>query len=343
MKYFILITLVMITACAPNAPEMQSLTVIVHDSFSVSETVAKQFEQANNAKLIFLKSGDAGTMLNKAILTKDAPLADVLYGVDNTFLSRALKADIFERASPAIPESIPSEFMTGAVPDAFPIDYADVCINYDKSYFSENHLTVPTSLEQLVDPSYNGLLVVEDPNTSSPGLAFMLATQVHFGEAWLEYWQSLLQNKVVIVDSWETAYYTNFSGSSGHGAQPMVVSYATSPAAEVIFADPPVDVAPTGSIIGPETCFRQIEYVGIIKGTHQRDLAEKFIKFLLTKPFQEDLPLQMFVFPVLPGADLPEAFVKYAERVEEPATLTPGEIMSNRDTWLEEWNQVMGR
>jgi thiamine transport system substrate-binding protein len=333
----------MITACAPSAAEMQSLTVIVHDSFSISETVARQFEQANNAKLIFLKSGDAGTMLNKAILTKDAPLADVLYGVDNTFLSRALEAGIFERTSLAIPDSIPSEFMTGAVPDAFPIDYADVCINYDKRYFSKNLLSVPTSLEQLQDPSYKGLLVVEDPNTSSPGLAFMLATQVHFREAWLEYWQSLLENKVVIVDSWETAYYTNFSGSSGHGAQPLVVSYATSPAAEVIFADPPVDATPTGSIIGPETCFRQIEYVGIMKGTPQRDMAEKFIQFLLSEPFQEDIALQMFVFPVLPGAELPEAFVKYAERVEDPATLTPGEIMSNRDTWLEEWSQVMGR
>ena len=343
MKYIILITLVMLSACAPRAPEVQTLTVMTHDSFSVSAAVARQFEQANNAKLVFLKSGDAGAMLNKAILSMNAPLADVLYGVDNTFLSRALEAGIFEPTSPAISERIPSEFLTGAAPDALPVDYGDVCINYDKTYFSENHLSVPAALEELSDPSYKGLLVVEDPTTSSPGLAFMMATRVHFGESWLDYWQSLLENGVVIVDDWEAAYYTNFSGSSGRGLQPMVVSYATSPAAEVIFADPPVETAPTGSIVGPETCFRQIEYAGILKGTNSHDLAEKFIQFLLSKPFQTDLPLQMFVFPVLPEAELPEAFVKYAEQVDDPATLTPTEIAINRETWLEEWSQVMGR
>lgn len=343
MKYFILLTLVVLAACAPRATEIHTLTVITHDSFSVSERVARQFEQANNAKLVFLKGGDAGAMLNKAILSKEAPLADVLYGVDNTFLSRALEAGIFEPTSIATPEGIPAEFTRGAIPDVMPVDYGDVCINYDINFFSENNLAVPDTLEQLSEPGYKHLLVVEDPNTSSPGLAFMLATRVHFGASWMDYWQSLLENEVVIVDDWETAYYTNFSGSSGHGLQAMVVSYATSPAAEVIFADPPVDIAPTGSIVGPETCFRQIEYAGILKGTHERDLAQKFIQYLVSAPFQEDLALQMFVFPVLPEAKLPEAFIKYAERVNDPARLTPVEIATNREAWLQEWNQVMGR
>ena len=165
---------------------------------------------------------------------------------------------------------------------------------------------VPQSLEDLTKPEYNGLLVVENPATSSTGLAFLLATVAHFGDSFTDYWQALKDNGVVVVDGWETAYYTNFSGSSGHGPQPMVVSYGTSPAAEVIFAEKPMDDAPTASILGPDTCFRQIEFVGILKGTEQRALAEKFVDFMLGKQFQEDVPLQMFVYPVNPNAALPE-------------------------------------
>jgi thiamine transport system substrate-binding protein len=221
------------------------------------------------------------------------------------------------------------------------VDYGDVCINYDKAYFAENNLTVPQSLEDLTKAEYEGLLVVENPATSSTGLAFLLATVVHFGDSFMEYWQALKDNGVVVVDGWETAYYTNFSGSSGNGPQPMVVSYGSSPAAEVIFAETPPDDAPTASIVGPDTCFRQIEFAGILKGTPQRALAEKFIDFMLSKQFQEDVPLQMFVYPVLPDAALPEEFTKYAQAPEQVAALPPEEIAANRDAWIQAWTDVM--
>jgi thiamine transport system substrate-binding protein len=315
---------------------------MTHDSFSVSEEVVAAFETANNAKVTFLQSGDAGSMLNKAILSKNAPLADVLFGVDNTFLSRALEADLFEPyASPAL-ANIPTAFQLDPSNRALPVDYGDVCINYDKAYFAENALAVPQSLEDLTKPEYAGLLVVENPATSSTGLAFLLATVAHFGEdGYLDYWRALKANGVVVVDGWETAYYTNFSASSGRGPQPMVVSYGTSPAAEVIFADPPVDNAPTASILGPDTCFRQIEFVGILKGTQNRALAEKFVDFMLSRQFQEDVPLQMFVYPVDPNAALPEAFVKYAQAPAQTASLSPEEIASNRDRWIQEWTDAV--
>src|SRR4029453_12550248 len=174
-------------------------------------------------KLVFLKSGDAGAALNKAILTKDAPLADVLFGVDNTFLSRALEGDIFEAyASPALSE-IPKQFKIDPSNRALPVDYGDVCINYDQAYFADKNLAVPQSLEDLTKPEYKGLLVVEKPATSSTGLAFLLATVAHYGDSFTQYWQSLKDNGVVVVDGWETAYYTNFSVSSGKGPQPIVV------------------------------------------------------------------------------------------------------------------------
>jgi len=347
MKHVFLLSTLLLAACAPQVTqtqqpaEPQTLTIMTHDSFAVSEEVVKSFEQANNAKVVFLQSGDAGAVLNKAILTKDAPLADLLFGVDNTFLSRALEADIFESYDSSVLPEIHDEFKFDPSNRALPVDYGDVCINYDKAYFAENNLAVPQSLEDLTKPEYKGLLVVENPATSSTGLAFLLATITHYGDAFADYWRALKGNGVVVVDGWETAYYTNFSGSSGHGPQPMVVSYGTSPAAEVVFAEKPLDDAPTASILGPDTCFRQIEFVGILKGTQHRALAEKFVDFMLGKQFQEDVPLQMFVYPVNSNAVLPEVFVKYAQSPELPVTLSSELITLNRDEWIQAWTDIV--
>jgi len=346
ISLFLISFFFLFSACAPQAGTTpmgpQTVTVMTHDSFAVSEDVVKAFETTNNAKVTFLQSGDAGAVLNKAILTKDAPLADVLFGVDNTFLSRALEADIYEpHASPEL-LNIPDAFKLDSSNNALPVDYGDVCINYDKKYFADNALAIPQSLEDLTKPEYANLLVVENPATSSTGLAFMLATVAHFGaDGYLDYWSDLKANGIVVVDGWENAYYTNFSASSGKGPQPMVVSYGTSPAAEVIFADPPVDDSPTASILGPDTCFRQIEFVGILKGTKNRALAEKFVDFMLSRQFQEDVPLQMFVYPVNSTAALPEAFTKYSQAPEQVASLAPDVIASNRDKWIQAWTDAV--
>jgi thiamine transport system substrate-binding protein len=337
---------VILAACGPGGTSTpagpQSLTVLTHDSFAVSEDLVRQFEQENNARVNFVKGGDAGSVLNQAILTRGAPLADVLYGVDNTFLSRALDEGIFEAyRSPAL-EQIPDEYQLDAQNRALPVDFGDVCLNYDRAYFAEHGLALPQSLQDLASPEYQGLLVVEDPSTSSPGLAFLLATISIFGEdGYQEYWRALKANEVEVVDSWETAYYTSFSGSSGRGPQPLVVSYNTSPAAEVVFADPPTSEPPTGSVTAPGTCFRQIEFVGILEGAQNRPLAEKFVDFMLSRPFQEDVPLQMFVYPVLMGAQLPEVFTTAIKVPAEAVTMSPQEIAEHRDEWISGWNSVM--
>lgn len=339
---YFLLPIFLLLSCAPKPSGPQTLTVMTHDSFAATDSVIQAFEQANNAKVTFVKSGDAGAALNKAILSKDAPLADVFYGVDNTFLSRALAADIYEPYdSPAL-KNIPAEFQLDPSYRALPVDYGDVCINYDKAYFSAHNLAVPQSLEDLAKPDYKGLLVTENPATSSPGLAFLLATVKHFGDpGYLGYWKDLRQNGLVVVDGWETAYYTNFSGSSGKGPQPMVVSYGTSPAAEVMFAQTPLSDSPTASILGPDTCFRQIEFIGILKGTRQGALARKFVDFMLSAQFQADMPAQMFVYPVVLGISLPDAFVKYAQIPAQPATLSPDEIAKNRDAWIQAWTEAV--
>ncbi len=332
------------SATTPAVAGPASLTVMTHDSFSVSEDVIAAFEQQNNVKVTFLKSGDTGAALNRAILSKDAPIADVFYGTDNTFLSRALEAGIFESYASPLLATIPQEFKLDPDNYILPVDYGDVCINYDKAYFEDKSLPVPQTLEDLLQPEYRGLLVVENPATSSPGLAFLLATIAHYGtDGYLDYWKSLRQNDVVVVSDWETAYYTNFSASSGQGPQPMAVSYGSSPAVEVVYAEKPLDDSPTASIVGPDTCFRQVEFVGILKGTQQRALAEKFVDFMLSVPFQEDIPLQMFVYPVNPEAKLPDVFVKYAQIPEQPARVDPAEIAANREAWIEAWDEAVLR
>jgi len=337
---FLLFTL-LLSSCTPKTVMPQTITILTHDSFAISEDVIKAFETANNAKVSFIQSGDAGAVLNQAILTKDAPIADILFGVDNTFLSRALDADIFEAYPSPVLSDIADEFKLDPSNRALPVDYGDVCINYDKNYFTEKNLPIPQSFEDLAKPEYKNLLVVENPATSSPGLAFLLATRAHFGDDYIGYWKDLRVNGVVVVDGWETAYYTNFSASSGKGPQPMVVSYASSPAAEVVFASTPLTESPTASIVAKDMCFRQIEFVGILKNTPNQALAQKFVDFMLNQKFQEDMPLNMFVYPVNKNAKLPDVFVKYAQVAETPAVLPSDEIASNRDSWIEAWTQAM--
>jgi thiamine transport system substrate-binding protein len=339
---FIFLLMIGFVSCAPQKPA--TLTVMTHDSFAMSEDVIKQFESENHVSVVFLKSGDAGEALNRAILSKDNPQADVFYGVDNTFLTRALNADIFEPYASPLLDKIPGEFKLDPQNRALPVDYGDVCINYDKAYFADHSLHLPATLEDLTKPEYKNLLAVENPATSSPGLAFLLTTIAHFGEnGYLDFWKALRENGVMVVNDWNTAYYTQFSGSSGHGPQPMVVSYASSPPAEVIFASQPLETSPTASIVAEDTCFRQIEFVGILKGTQNQTLAQAFIDFMLSVPFQQDMPLQMFVYPVNPDAGLPDAFVQYAQEPEKPATLDPALISEKRDQWIETWTEVVLR
>lgn len=330
------------TAKAATPAYSHTLKVMTHSSFAVSEDVVTAFEKANNTRVQFIDAGDAGTALNKAILSKDNPLADVFYGVDNTFLSRALQEGIYEPYQSPLLADIPDQFKLDPTDNALPVDYGDVCPNYDKAYFSQHKLAPPKDLEDLAKPEYKGLLVVENPATSSPGLAFLLTTIGHFGqENYLDYWKSLVANDVQVVNDWETAYYTNFSVHGG--TCPIVISYGSSPPAEVVFSQTPISEPPTAVITANESCFRQIEFVGILKGTSHKELAEKWVDFMLSTKFQDDMPLQMYVFPVNKNAKLPEVFSKYLVIPKQTAQVSPQEIAANREKWLQAWTQTVLR
>jgi thiamine transport system substrate-binding protein len=335
----ILFSMVMI-GCAKTGPVQ--LNVMTHDSFAVSEPVIQAFEKENGVKVNIIMSGDVGSALNQAILTKSAPVADVFYGIDNTFLSRGLNAGIYDPYQSPMLKDIPPELQLDKSFSVVPVDYGDVCINYDKSYFSGKNLPIPLSFEDLVKPEYRGLLVVENPAISSPGLSFLLATIARFGETgYLDYWRQLRSNGVVVVNDWNTAYYTNFSASSGKGAQPMVVSYNTSPAAEVVFATSQLADAPTASLVGVDMCWRQVEFVGILKGAKNIPLARKYVDFMLGRTFQEDIPLKMFMFPANKNAVLPGEFSKYVQMPKNPASLASELIAANLDKWIAQWRKTV--
>jgi len=322
-----------------------TLTVMSHDSFNLSADVVAEWERANNTKVQFLKAGDTGAALNRALLTKNNPLADVFFGVDNTFLSRALQADAFEPYAPAGLDAIPERFRLDPQSRLVPIDYGFVNLNYDRSsdvFGDADPTTLP--LEELTKPQYNGKVVMLNPATSSPGLAFMLATIDYFGEdGWLDWWRQMRENGVVVVDGWETGYYENFSGSSGDGPQPIVVSYATSPAAEVAFSDGALSEPPTGNILPPKGSFLQIEFAGILKGARNPEAARSWMDYMLSKRLQDDIMPQMVVYPVLPDATIPEVYRQWAPVPEQPATIDPQTIADRRDAWIREWTEAVLR
>jgi thiamine transport system substrate-binding protein len=332
---------------APTPSGSRTLTVMTHDSFSVSQPVVDAFQARCGCQVRFLKSGDAGLALNKAILSKGNPLADVFYGVDNTFLGRALAADIFEPyASPAL-AGIPADLKLDDSNRLLPVDFGYVALNYDKTYFADNNIALPQTLRDLTKSPYRGLVVVQNPATSSPGLAFLLTTVAVFGETgdytYLDFWRDLRKNQVVVAEGWEDAYYNQFSGGSGQGDHPLVVSYATSPAAEVHFADPKPADSPTGAILPPGETFRQIEFAGILKGTRNLELTRQWIDFMLGETFQADIPLQMWVYPARSGTPLPDVFTRFAQTPQQPAALTPAQIEAGRETWLKAWTDAVLR
>jgi len=305
-----------------------AITLVAYDSFPTKDTplneALAEFTAETGIAVSIVTAGDTGTMVTKAALTAGNPEGDVMWGVDNTLLSAATDGKVFD-GEPRV------------------VDFGDVCVNYDIAWFSERGIEPPATLDDLLLPDYADLLVVENPTSSSPGLAFLLATIQHSGEdGWQQYWTALRDNGVEVVDSWDIAYYERFSGAGGsEGDKPLVVSYGSSPPAEVVLADPPRTDAPTG--VSAATCFRQIEYAGVLRGTPHPDEAAQLMEFLTSERFQRELPLTLFVYPAIASVELPEVFTKFAVIPDDPFVIDPDTIAANRQQWQDQWTEIVLR
>lgn len=321
----------------------KSLTLVAYDSFAVEPAAFDTFTAETGIAVEVVTAGDTGTMLSKAELTAGNPEGDVMWGVDNTSLARALDSDVFSPYESPELGSL-AKAGTALVPDheLTPVDEGDVCINYDIAWFADSGVAVPTSLDDLVKPEYKDLLVTENPATSSPGLAFLLATIANSGDdGWQQYWTDLRANGVEVLDGWDQAYYEAFSGSSGKGPRPLVVSYGSSPPFEVISADPRPATAPTAVI--ESTCFHQVEFAGVLRGTKYPEAAGKLVDFLVSNEFQELLPLTLFVYPARTDAAVPPEFTEFSIRPADPLTVPAAEIEANSKDWIKQWTDIVIR
>lgn len=337
MKKLIVVALVAATVlagCAPTETDKTTLVLVTHDSFVLSEGTLEKFTEQTGIEVSVQSGGDAGELVNKLVLTKDSPLGDVVFGIDNTFASRAVSNGVLEKyVSPDVTDAeaallLPIESGGDSLT---PIDSGDVCVNVDHEWFTEAGLEEPTTLDDLTDEKYKDLLVVEAANSSSPGLAFLLGTISAFGEGddgWQQYWADLVANGAKVSASWSDAYYVDFSGPSSEGDRPLVVSYASSPPFEPAGA--------TGALL--DTCFRQTEYAGVIAGTKHSTEAQQLVDFLFSTTVQNDIPLNMYVFPANQAATLPDGWDQY--RVSDPFEMDPAEIDANREEWLTEWAAI---
>jgi thiamine transport system substrate-binding protein len=319
-----------------------TVTLLTHDSFDVSKSVLQDFEQRTGITVKIVPVGDAGELANRLILASGNPEGDLAFGVDNGQIADVFAKDVFvPYTSPSLTD-VPSAYQLDPYHRVTPIDHGEVCVDTNVSAYSGTN-PAPASLDDLTNPRYRDQLVVENPATSSPGLAFLLATVAAYGDPGFEdYWAKLRDNGVTVVDSWNRAYYGEFSGASGgDGMHPLVVSYATDPAAEVYFANTPMATAPVGVLTN--TCWRQIEFAGILRGTDQEAAAQQVLDWMLSPAFQQDIPLRMFVYPVSTAASVPQVFTKYAAVVKDPWTLPPDQVAANRSDWVGRWASVMGQ
>ncbi len=320
-----------------DAPENSLVRVVVHDSFQLSDELKAQFEQQSGYTLEVVTNGDGGALVNKLVLTKDAPLGDVAYGVDNTFASRALSEGVFEEYVPATEGALGAELRLSDGKELTPIDFGDVCLNIDSDYYATVDLAEPLEQDGFFNPAHAGSAVVTNPATSSPGLAFLFATIAKYGEdGYLDYWKQLKDNGLKIVDGWEDAYYVDFSFSGGD--RPVVLSYASSPAFTAT-----EDGSRTSTETLMSTCYRQVEYAGVLAGGANPEGAQAFIDFLISDEFQSTIADTMYMYPVSETAEIPEEWASFAPVPDAPATLEPALIDQKRDDWIKEWSaEILG-
>ena len=317
MKKTVLLGAALLALTGCGAQENTLVRLAAHDSFVISDELISQFESETGYELEILRLGDTGSLTNQLILTKNAPIADAFFGIDNTFLGRA-----------------ESEGIMAGDPSA--IDYSDVCFNYDIEWLEAENITPPTSWRDLTNEEYKGLVVISNPNFSSPGLAFLASTYAGFDEptATRDYWQALRDNDVKVAGSWEDAYFSDFTRYGG--GRPIVLSYASSPSAEVLSDSRP------GSKALLVDCFRQVEFAGVIAGSANEKGALALVNFMLGADFQASVPEAMYVYPAVAGIEIPETWATFAT----PATSTIGadlDINSNREKWLSDWSEIFDR
>lgn len=316
----------------------EEVVLVTHESFVMSEELISRFEEESGYDLQIKASGDAGALTNKLVLTKDSPTGDAVFGIDNTFGSRAIDEGVLAPYEAVLPDGAEAYLLAGDDEQRLtPVDTGNVCVNVDDTWFAAAGLEPPAGLEDLTEPAYKDLFVTPGATTSSPGLAFLLATIAEYGDDWPDYWTRLLDNGAKLTEGWTDAYQVDFTQGGGGGDRPIVVSYDSSPA----FTVDGEGGTTTSALL--DTCFRQVEYAGVLAGADNPEGARALVDFMVGPEFQAALPEAMYVFPVDPATPLPPDWATFAVQPESPYTVDPAEVAADRDAWLTEWSDIISR
>jgi len=318
---------------AKNSVRGESIDLVVYDAFLAPEGAFERFKDETGITVNILTTADTGTMVSQAVLTSGNPVGDVMFGIDNTFLCKALNNDVFLPYIPSTWDELSDSLKLDKIGRVTPVDYGDICLNYWKGHFE----APPSTIADLTDSRFSSEFVTQNPETSAPGMGFLLSSIAVFGDDWENFWTELRANDVAIRSGWSEAYYEDFYSKERN----IVTSYATSPVAEYIFADPPVESPPTAII--PDSCFRSVEFTGILRGTNSPAASALLVDFLTSGYFQELIPETNFVLPANENAELPEVFNLFLEEIPNAVTISPDLIDTNRNIWTERWTELVLR
>ena len=304
----------------------EKLTVYTYDSF-VSEwgpgpIIEKIFEEKHNADVEFVAVDSAATLLNKVILEGDTSKADIVLGLDMNLFDLAEQSELFTTHNINDINNLINLPLKWESNKFVPYNYGYFSFVYNEA----NLETPPKSMDELIN-STNARIVIQDPRTSTPGLGLLTWMKALYGDKAGDEWKKLNKKIISVTKGWTDAYYNFFMA----GEADMVLSYTTSPAAHIMFEERYDILATTFE----EGNYITIEFAGILNNSQNKDLANKFLNFMLSEEFQSVIPSTNIMYPVTNIKDLPEAFDKL--NVPNFIQMDPKEINKNKEKWIDEW------
>ena len=304
----------------------EKLTIYTYDSF-VSEwgpgpIIEKIFEEKYNADVDFVAVDSAATLLNKVILEGDTSKADIVLGLDMNLFDLAEQSGLFTSHNIKDINNLINLPLKWESNKFVPYNYGYFSFVYNEA----NLATPPKSMDELIN-STNARIVIQDPRTSTPGLGLLTWMKALYGDKAGDEWKKLNKKIISVTKGWTDAYYNFFMA----GEADMVLSYTTSPAAHIMFEERYDILATTFE----EGNYITIEFAGILNNSQNKDLANKFLNFMLSEEFQSVIPSTNIMYPVTNIKDLPEAFDKLD--VPNFIQMDPKEINKNKEKWIDEW------
>lgn len=318
---------------ASTAFAATEVRLAVHDSFDLPKEILVEFEQKHDAKVSLIKMGDGHEMLNRLIITRSsAPLADAVFGIDNNTIAKAKEAGILAKKQPESAKTVVK------LSHALPVDYGFITLNYDKKWFADKKIPLPKTLADLSKPAYKNLLVMPNPGTSTPGLAFLLANISGMGEeAAFKWWADMRKNGVKITKGWSDAYNTEFTLNGG--SRPIMVGYASSPAAEVFYSEGKLTQPNMGNLFLKGGSYLQVEGAAVLNNAKEPELAAKLVQYLQGPSVQQNVFSYMWVYPAVKGTTAHPMTVhaQVPTKAQQTAQLSSQRVNARQKDWVNRW------